>query len=597
MGTQGDFKSVSAWAGSLPEAALPEEWQLVEGRGGAPTIRAGKLFLHSRYNPEEEARRLVASADLETTRPVLVMGLGLGYHVRALLDSGFEVAVVEPSAAVARCALEGPMAGVDCMLGVGDPEAMAKTDAFRAFAARMPQVLTHPPTVRLHPEFAAALPAVLARAALGGQRLSVAVVGPLYGGSLPIAGYLARAFENLGHRVLSVDNRIAHDLYKAVQASVEGDEPQAQLTAMLTNVLSEWSYARVAEFDPEICIVMAQAPVAPNFPLRLAKRGIVTAFWYVENWRHMPYWRDIAPNYDCFFHIQPGEFEARLTEAGCTHHAPVFTAADPAVHKAPELTSEERAEYGCDLSFAGAGYYNRIQFFKGLTDYDFKIWGVNWADRDLRRCVVGPDRFFSTDEYMKMVAGSKINLNLHSSSSHDGVDPKCDAVNPRVFEVAAAGGFQVCDPCVGLDALFDFDTELPVYRDLTECRERIDYFLTHPDEREAVAARARKRVLRDHTYEARARAMLDFIYERHGGRILKRGVRTQRTVAEVATTLETGSPLADWLGTLPPETRFTYEDLQPHLRRSGGGMPYPEQVFTYLSDLRESAEALLKRPR
>ena len=530
------LKPIFEWKEELAACPIPDDLEVSVGRGGAPTLRAGKVYLHSRYNPEQEAERLVDSAGLDPARPVLVLGLGLGYHVRALADRGFDVVVVEPDPAVARLAGEGPMAGSTLPLGVGDAEELAATEAFGELARRMPQILIHPPTAKLHPAYAESLPGLLAKAALAGQHLSIAVVGPVYGGSLPIAGYLASALRGLGHRVLDVDNRAGHALYTSVQESVTGSTPQAQLTQMLTNVLSEWSYARVAEFNPEVCIVLAQAPVGPAFPLRLAEKGIVSAYWYVENWRHMPYWRDIAAQYDYFFHIQPGEFEQQLDAIGCRHHAFVQTGCDPDVHRPVELTEEERKHYGCDVSFAGAGYYNRLNVFKGLTDYNFKIWGVNWQSRELARNVVGGEKFFSTEEYMKIVAGSKINLNLHSSSHHDGVDPTCDAINPRVFEVAAAGGFQICDPCVGLDRLYDFETEMPIYRDLAGCRKLLDYYLAHPGEREAMARRARERALKDHTYENRAKQMLDLIFEHHGARILKRGVRVQHTVEAVSYT-------------------------------------------------------------
>lgn len=73
---------------ALPDEALPE---LVATRSGGWTCSvpdaAGKpLFLHSRHEPVDEARRLVDSID--TTRNVCfaVQGAGLGYHVREILD-------------------------------------------------------------------------------------------------------------------------------------------------------------------------------------------------------------------------------------------------------------------------------------------------------------------------------------------------------------------------------------------------------------------------------------------------------------------------------------------------------------------------------
>jgi spore maturation protein CgeB len=591
------MKPASAWKSDLEGLPANAEVQLVEGRGKEPTIRVGKVLLHSRYNPAQEAQRLLDSADLNPDRPVLVIGLGLGYHVHELRWRGFECAVAEPEPAVARLALDAGVCGTDFLLAVGPPDTLAGDDAFRGFAARLPQTLVHPATARIHPGYAEAVLAAASRAALGEQRLNIAVVGPLYGGSLPITKYLADAFRSLGHQTLLVDNSEAWSLYQAVTGSVQTRRASDQLGQMLSQVLAEWTYARVAEFDPEICVVMAQAPVGPQFPARLAQNGILSAFWYVENWRHLPYWRDIAPQYDFFFHIQPGEFERKLEEIGCLDHAFIQTGCDPAVHCPVTLSDEERREYECDLSFAGAGYYNRQQLFKGLTDYNFKIWGVDWPDRELARCLAGGERRFSTADFMRIVAGSKINLNLHSSASHDGVDPKSDAINPRVFEIAAAGGFQLCDPCIGLENHFDFESELPVYRSLPELRSRIDYYLAHPDARLEMAQRARARVLHEHTYEHRARQMLDLIIERHGARILRRGVRVQRTVGEMSERVEPGSALRPWLKTLPQDLLFVQEEINKHLRPARGDLAYPEQVFYYLKEVREFAESMLKDRR
>ncbi|NIA14338.1 MAG: glycosyltransferase [Nitrospiraceae bacterium] len=591
------MKPAPQWLEELANAAPDDNVHVVEGRGGEPTLKVGNVFLHSRYRPREEAARLIESAGLDLQRPILVVGLGLGYHVAELLARDAEVAVLEPSPAVAKLALEGPLRDTEVLLGVGDLDDIAATGAFDAFAGRIPQTLVHPPTAKIHPEFCDRAVATTAKAALGKQRLRIAVVGPMYGGSLPITGYLERAFRALGHVTLNIDNSQAWPLYQAATEGVQSETGSAQLGNLLAHFLSEWTYARVAEFAPDICIVMAQAPVGPRFPARLAKEGIVTAFWYVENWRHFPYWRELAPLYDCFFHIQPREFEDQLTQAGCPCHAFVQTACDPEIHKPVELTEDEQDEFGCDLSFAGAGYTNRIEIFKGMTDYDFKIWGVGWGAKELTPLLCHAEERFTPERFTKIVAGSKINLNLHSSAVHMGVDPKCDAINPRVFEIAACGGFQLCDPCIGLDALFDFDTELPVYRDLAGLRAQVDHFLAHPDERREFARRARQRVLRDHTYEHRAQEMLDCILEHYGGRLLRKGVRIQHTMAEMAERVGPETPLGTYLASLPPDCLFTHENINDLLVSATNKMTYPEQVFVYMREVRNFAELLLSQKR
>lgn len=595
--TETYLRSPEEWRAALADHAVAPDRVVETGRTGSLTLRAGSLQMHSRYNPEEEARRLVDSAELAEACAVLVVGCGLGYHVLELLARGHEVVVIEPERDIVKLAVEGPLAGARCTIGAGPIPASDFPPALATFMASNPHVLIHPPTAQLHRDEVDAALGDLYAGALSGKHLNVAVVGPMYGGSLPIAGYLARAFERLGHHVHLVDHEAAWPLYEKLQATVTGTVPQGQLTGMYTNFLSEWTYAQVAEFNPEICIVLAQAPVAPNFADRLRKNGIVTAFWYVENWRHLPYWRDIAHYYDYFFHIQPGEFETKLDEVGCRHHAFVQTACEPALHRAITLTDEDRSHYGCDLSFAGAGYYNRVELFKGLSDYNFKIWGVNWTDRYVAQRLVDGETRFDSETFMKIVAASKINLNLHSSSSKAGVDPECDAINPRVFEIAAAGGFQLCDPCIGLDHLFDFESELPVYRNLKELRERIDYFLGHPEERRTIAESAQRRVLSEHTYEHRATAMLGHIFRAHGAAMLQRGIRARHTTGEIKARLEKSDALRQWLDHFPDETPFTYDSLTQLSLAKGKGHLYPEQVIAYMRQVKQDADAVLKLVR
>jgi len=593
---QYEMKPAREWTSELAAIEAGAEVERIEGRGGDPTVRVNGVYLHSRYQPREEAARLVESADLDLERPVLVVGAGLGYHIAELERRGVsDVAVIEPAPGVAKLAVEGLLRDSEVLLGAGDLDALTAAPGFQQFARKIPQVLVHPPTAKAHGPYCERAVAAATKAALGEQRLRIAVVGPMYGGSLPIAGYLERAFKSLGHITLLIDNSPAWPLYQEATEKVQSKQGSAQLGNLLAHFLGEWSYARAAEFAPDICVVMAQAPVNPGFPTRLAKEGVVTAFWYVENWRHMPYWRDVAPRYDCFFHIQPGEFESQLDQAGCPCHAFIQTGCDPEIHRPVELTAEERSVYGCDLSFAGAGYRNRVEMFKGMTDYDFKIWGVDWAAKELKPLLCRAEERFTPEQFAKIVAGSKVNVNLHSSALHDGVDPQCDAVNPRVFEIAACGGFQLCDPCIGVEGLFDFDSELPVYRDLRELRGKVDYFLEHPDERAAFARRARERALKDHTYEQRAQQMLDCILDAYGARLLRKGIRIQRPMAEMAGRAGRDTGLGDYLASLPPDLLFTHENINEQLVTATNEMTYPEGVFAYLREVRSFAETLLAR--
>jgi spore maturation protein CgeB len=96
-----------------------------------------------------------------------------------------------------------------------------------------------------------------------------------------------------------------------------------------------------------------------------------------------------------------------------------------------------------------------------------------------------------------------VNLNLTSLQMKDGL-------NQRVFDVPAAGGFLLTDFKESLLDLFPVD-EVAVYHNPDEARAKLQYYGSHPEERRALAGRARERVLSGHTFVHRIQALLDHL--------------------------------------------------------------------------------------
>lgn len=594
----GVVKTIKEWIKEFRENPISSRIHLIENKKGIKTIKVNGYLYHSQYEPFEEARRLIDSAELDSKRPVIVGGLGLGYHIIELLKRGFNLLVIEPDLEIVNVCLKTVELPEDLLLAIpSNPEDLLNDEIALRIITKIPQPFLHPVSLKLNVEFYDCLLKEISTFVFRKTRLNIAIIGPMYGGSLPIAKYLFRALNKLGHNTLLIDPECAWPLYNSIKARIKNGKICNYLGEFLTKFLSEWCYAQVLEFQPEICIALAQAPINVLTVTKLREKNIITAFWFVENWRHMSYWKDIAPFYDVFFHIQPGDFDEKLDSIGCKYHKAVLTACDPDLHKPIKLSPEEEKKYKCDISFAGAGYYNRIQMLKGLTDYNLKIWGVNWYDQDLLPHVVEGEKGFDTEEYIKIIAGSKINLNLHSSVIHEGIDPEADAINPRVFEIASAGGFQLCDPCKGLENLFDTQKEIPTYTDLKSLREKIDYFLKHEEERKQIAQNARARALREHTYQHRAQEILDFIVENFGGKIMRKGIRVRRTVGEVLEIVGKESLLGQWLSKLPKDMPFTQHQINSQLSTLSSETSFPEKVFWLMNEIRIFGEQLLKEQR
>jgi spore maturation protein CgeB len=91
---------------------------------------------------------------------------------------------------------------------------------------------------------------------------------------------------------------------------------------------------------------------------------------------------------------------------------------------------------------------------------------------------------------------AKVNLNCTSLQMKG-------AVNQRVFDVPACGGFLLTDSRRQLESLFDPGTECATYACPEELPAMLEEFLSAPDKRRSMAAAARKRILARHTYRHR----------------------------------------------------------------------------------------------
>jgi len=82
------------------------------------------------------------------------------------------------------------------------------------------------------------------------------------------------------------------------------------------------------------------------------------------------------------------------------------------------------------------------------------------------------------------------------------------AVNQRIFDVPACGGFVLTDHREQMEDLFDLETEAAVYRNPEEIPHLLAALLADPARRSKISMAARKRILAEHTYEMRLRRLL-----------------------------------------------------------------------------------------
>jgi spore maturation protein CgeB len=284
----------------------------------------------------------------------------------------------------------------------------------------------------------------------------------------------------------------------------------AALLNKYVDTVMEEVYRKVVESGPDIVFGMAQAPLSGSALARLRKSGIAAAYWVVEDYKFITYWERIHKLYDWFFVIQDGEFVKKLRERGGN---PAFIPV-----AAPDLDTGgllQDSIYRSLASFVGAPYRNRIKIMEELSDLDVSIYGEGWdrakaAESVLKMVRIG-DRRITGAQVRSIYANSKININMHSSSFHDGIEQGGDFINPRTFEILSCGGFEITDNRTGLEKYLTPGKEIEVYSTVGELKEKIKYYEANPEAACIIARNGRERTIREHTYLNRINSMLEIM--------------------------------------------------------------------------------------
>jgi len=555
---------------------------------GEPTLKLRGLAIHSFRDPAKDgenwARRAVAEHNLPQTGKVTVLGFGLGYHLKGLANLGVSGTVIEPDLDLFSTALEN-LDLTDVLVNFRIIAGLTPERLRRAHGDDLTRtILSHFPSLRLHPDSLGTLNSYgesLRGAREGGMK--ILLVNPINGGSLPIARYCASALRRMGHIVTT----FAAEAFSGgmdFAGNYRFDRCRQAFRNDLAATISRGVELMAKETRPDLVLALAQAPLLSETLARLAAMDIPTAFWFVEDYRVLTYWRDVAPHYRYFFGIQKEDFRKELAEIGVSNYSYLPVAAAPEVHLPAGLSDEELEAYGSPLSFVGAGYYNRCNLFKGLADYPFRIWGSDWPfSPPLDRLIQLNGKRIDTETCVRIFNASAVNLNLHSSLSHEGVVPDGDFVNPRTFEIAACGAFQLVDRRSLLGELFS-DGEVEQFGSLPELRDKIDHYIDNPDERAVFAEKGRRRVLAEHTYDRRMEELLALILADNQGLAEKMRLRREEHSA-LYEKIGGQEGLRELLDRLPQGPAPTLDGIYAALKGGDGELSRAEKIFLALKNV------------
>ncbi len=154
-----------------------------------------------------------------------------------------------------------------------------------------------------------------------------------------------------------------------------------------------------------------------------------------------------------------------------------------------KITSIERCEI---LTMIGEKYPLNLY----TSDKSFSPKGVNNKGET--------DYYFGMPYVFKC---SDINLNITLRSIQKGIPL-------RIMDVLGCGGFLLTNHQEDMLSFFEPGKDFIYYESRSDLMDKIDYYLSHEDERKRIAESGHKKVAKDHTYEQRLATIIDVVMNR-----------------------------------------------------------------------------------
>jgi hypothetical protein len=310
-------------------------------------------------------------------------------------------------------------------------------------------------------------------------------LGPSWWGS--DARAMAAGFRLLGHSLVEVD----YEDYFPLQWSTLS----LRLLRRAIRRLCEVNYNRVicqhlANKALDFVFVFKGMLLAPETLAKFSKQGVPKYCFYpdISFFDHGNNIWSCLPLYDCLFttksfHLSDQRIQARVQEVRFVAHG-----YDPDLHR-PALKSDSVIEqYACDVSFVGCWSPQKEKLLSELIQQcrqrDLRIWGPGWERAKSAVRKRWQNRGAYGDELVLIYCNSKINLGLLSEAG--GGTIVGDQTTARTWQIPGCGCFMLHEYTEELAQYFSPGTEVAVFRSLKDLVEKVEYYLNHDDEREAI---------------------------------------------------------------------------------------------------------------
>ncbi len=144
----------------------------------------------------------------------------------------------------------------------------------------------------------------------------------------------------------------------------------------------------------------------------------------------------------------------------------------------------------------------RLSYVAALAEEGIVVWGdQGWQCLEQLGVSYAGRHAAHREELSRVYCASVINLDI-------GRAYQPDIITMRVFDVLACGGFLLAERHEVLSELFQEGVELETYGEIVELKDKVRYYLAHPEQARIIGQRGLRAVVERHSIAQRVQRML-----------------------------------------------------------------------------------------
>lgn len=338
---------------------------------------------------------------------------------------------------------------------------------------------------------------------------TVLIVGPNFH---DFNQYIERAFVNLGWDVAIVAYDTPIHPYtdvNKIQYKLSNDKEKLKIQSR--RLFSDKVLALFESVRPQIVYMLNGEMLMPE-TIQFMKLSSKVIVWLFDSITRLPYCWDILPLCDKVFCYEQEDISLIHDKLSINADFLPQAVEPTAYFKIGDYKKTWDVVFAADMWKSPRRKQLIQTVVNNFPNQNIRVWGVYkpwykgfWKCLTRERRDVYTNCNASTEQLNFDYNKAKIVLNIHNEQQTNGA-------NPKVYEIAATGSYQICDANPYIESLFP-NGEVGLYHNEKELIEQINWALDPANEweRESKAKQAQDIVLSSHTFANRISQVLSLI--------------------------------------------------------------------------------------